>query len=208
MMIVIVKRHEERTMNGDARARMIESAVVMLATRGLQGTSFSEVLEHSGAPRGSVYHHFPGGKAELVTAAIAHASERALAVLEKKAGAPAREVTEAFLQMWRRILTGSKLEAGCAVLAVAVAADTPALRESAAAIFRSWRARLAELLFRGGMSQDRAERLAATLISACEGAVAVSRAEKDLQAFELTAAMLLEQVERPERPPRRAPRKP
>jgi AcrR family transcriptional regulator len=200
MMLVIVDivygdRHSaRRAMSGDARQRMIESAVVMLATRGLQGTSFTEVLEHSGAPRGSVYHHFPGGKTELVAAAIAHASERALAVLEKKAGTSAREVTAAFLQMWRNVLTASKLEAGCSVLAVAVAADTPELRESAAAIFRAWRARLTELLHRGGMDRSRARRFAATLISASEGAVAVSRAEKDLEPFELTAAMLLEEA--------------
>jgi TetR/AcrR family transcriptional regulator, lmrAB and yxaGH operons repressor len=191
-------------MSGDARRRMIESAVVMLATRGLQGTSFTEVLEHSGAPRGSVYHHFPGGKAELVAAAIAHASERALAFVEKKAGASALEVTAAFLEMWRRVLTASKLEAGCSVLAVAVAADTPALRESAAAVFRAWRARLGDLLQRGGLSEGHAKRFAATLISASEGAVAMSRAEKDLEAFELTAALLLEEVEHLARSKRRS----
>jgi hypothetical protein len=38
---------------------MVESAVTLLAMRGLQGTSFSDVLERSGAPRGSIYHHFP-----------------------------------------------------------------------------------------------------------------------------------------------------
>src|SRR6476620_8443879 len=105
-------------MSSDVRQRMIDSAIVMLATRGLQGTSFSELLEHSGAPRGSVYHHFPGGKTELVAAAVAHASARALAIIETKAGAPAREVTATFLQIWRNILTASKLEAGCSVLAV------------------------------------------------------------------------------------------
>jgi AcrR family transcriptional regulator len=195
---------EERS---DAKQRMIESAVVMLATRGLQGTSFTEVLEHSGAPRGSVYHHFPGGKAELVAAAIAHASERALAVVEKRAGASARELTAAFLQMWRSILTVSKLEAGCSVLAVAVAADTPELRESAANVFRAWRAHLADRLHRGGLSQADAKRFAATLISASEGAVAVSRAEKNLEAFELTAAQLLDEVERLQRGRRRPARR-
>jgi TetR/AcrR family transcriptional regulator, lmrAB and yxaGH operons repressor len=186
-------------MGSDVRQRMIDSAIVMLATRGLQGASFSELLEHSGAPRGSVYHHFPGGKAELVGAAIEHASARALTVVEKEAGAPARKVTATFLQVWRNVLTASKLEAGCSVLAVAVAAETPALRERAGTVFRAWRIRLAELLHRGGLTPARASRFAATLISASEGAVAVSRAEKSLEPFELTAAMLLEEVERLQR---------
>ena len=182
--------------NDDPKQRMIDSAIVMLATRGLQGTSFSEVLEHSGAPRGSVYHHFPGGKTELVAAAIDHASARALAFVEGDGEASAREITARFLQMWRKVLEASKLEAGCSVLAVGIAADTAELRERAGSVFRRWRTRLADLLHRGGLSPERAKRFAATLIAASEGAVAVSRAEKDLEAFDLTAAMLLEQVDR------------
>ena len=170
--------------------------MLMLATRGLQGTSFADVLEHSGAPRGSVYHHFPGGKTQLVSAAIEHASERALAFVDRaKAGSP-RELTAVFLQLWREVLTRSRLEAGCSVLAVAVAADTPELRESAANIFRSWRSHLAGLLEQGGLSKGDAARFAAILVSASEGAVALSRAEKSLEPFELTASMLLDQVER------------
>ena len=46
----------------EVRSRMVEGAVRLLARQGLQATSFSEVLELTGAPRGSVYHHFPGGK--------------------------------------------------------------------------------------------------------------------------------------------------
>src|SRR5437868_9939475 len=49
----------------DAGQKMIESAAVLFRERGVQGTSFADVLEHSGAPRGSIYHHFPGGKAQL-----------------------------------------------------------------------------------------------------------------------------------------------
>ncbi|HAM27085.1 MAG TPA: TetR/AcrR family transcriptional regulator, partial [Microbacteriaceae bacterium] len=45
---------------------MAEGAALLLAKHGLQGTSFSEVLELTGAPRGSVYHHFPNGKNQLI----------------------------------------------------------------------------------------------------------------------------------------------
>ena len=53
------------------------AAAVLLAKRGLQATSFSDVLERSGAPRGSIYHHFPEGKDELVDAAIGAGRRRA-----------------------------------------------------------------------------------------------------------------------------------
>jgi len=98
--------------------------------------------------------------------------------------------------MWREVLTRSKLEAGCSVLAVAVAADTPELREAAAAVFRHWREHLAQLLQQGGLKKADAARFASTLIAASEGAVALARAERSLEPFEHVAAQLLEQTDR------------
>lgn len=49
---------------GDVRARMVAGAARLLAEKGMEGTSFAEVLAATGAPRGSTYHHFPGGKTE------------------------------------------------------------------------------------------------------------------------------------------------
>jgi TetR/AcrR family transcriptional regulator, lmrAB and yxaGH operons repressor len=180
-------------MGGDAKERMVESAVALLASRGLQAASFSEVLEHSGAPRGSVYHHFPGGKGELVAAALALASARALTYLEARAGS-AEAVCAAFLQLWREVLGRSRLEAGCSVLAVAVAADTPELRDAAGAIFRSWREHLSALLHAGGLKRRDAGAFAALLIASCEGAVAMARAERSLEPFEEVAAALSAQL--------------
>ena len=108
MTTVIVK---ERCANvpSDARRKMIESAAVLLAIRGLQGTAFAEVLERSGAPRGSIYHHFPEGKDQLVDAAIELAGERPLRVLDAVEGAPPTEVTRYFLELWRQVLHRSNL---------------------------------------------------------------------------------------------------
>src|SRR5436190_18974231 len=171
----------------DSRQKMIQSAVVLLAMHGLDGTSFSDVVARSGAPRGSIYHHFPDGKEQLVQAAIALAGEQALRVLEPVDGRPPREVTEFFLGVWRAVLERSGLQAGCAVLAVTVATDSRALLDDAAAVFRAWRKRLAELYVTGGMTPAAAARFAATLVAATEGAVVVSRAEQSMEPFELVA---------------------
>lgn len=179
-------------MSSDARQKMIESAVTLLAIRGLQGTAFSDVLERSGAPRGSIYHHFPAGKDELVDAAIELAGERALRVLDAVEGAPPVEVTRYFLELWRQVLTRSNLRAGCAVLAVTVATDSPDLLDHAASVFRAWRGRLAELYVGAGVEPTAATRLAATLVAASEGAVVISRAERSLDPFEAVAAQLVE----------------
>src|SRR6185503_2023815 len=189
MTLVIVKGWER--MAGDTRRRMIESAVTLLAKRGLQATAFSDVIERSGAPRGSIYHHFPGGKDQLVDAAIDLAGERALRVLDAVDGRPPAEVTGYFIDLWRAVLVRSRLTAGCAVLAVTVATDSPALLDHAAGIFRAWRGRLAELYVTGGMPASAAARLAVTVIAATEGAVVVSRAEQSLEPFEEVAKALL-----------------
>jgi TetR/AcrR family transcriptional regulator, lmrAB and yxaGH operons repressor len=170
---------------------MIESTVRLLAMRGLQATAFSDVLAHSGAPRGSIYHHFPEGKEQLVDAALELAGERALRVLDTVAGQPPKAVTAHFLDVWREVLKRSGLRAGCAVLAVTVAADSPDLLDHAASIFRAWRRRLAELYVTAGMAEADAIRLATTLVAASEGAVVVSRAERSLEPFELVAQELL-----------------
>ena len=176
------------------RARMVASAVDLLARKGLQATSFSEVLERSGAPRGSVYHHFPGGKDQLIGSALDLAGEHAIELLDRKAGASAEEMTAWFLHIWREVLVRSNLEAGCAVLAVTVATDSPDLQAHAAGVFRSWRRRLAELLEQGGLRPRDAERFAATLVASSEGAVALARAERSLEPFDLVAELLLEQA--------------
>jgi TetR/AcrR family transcriptional regulator, lmrAB and yxaGH operons repressor len=191
MTAVIVK--EEFVARG-VRARMVASAADLLARRGLQATSLSEVLEQSGAPRGSVYHHFPDGKNQLIASALDLAGDRAIELLDRKAGAPANEVAAWFLHIWREVLIRSNFDAGCAVLAVTVAADSPELRDHAAGIFRTWRHRLAELLEQGGLDSRDAARFAATLIASSEGAVALSRAERSVEPFDLVAEQLLEQA--------------
>ena len=57
-------------MTDGAADRMVASAVKRWAMHGFQATSFSSVLKDSGAPRGSIYYHFPEGKDQLIAAAI------------------------------------------------------------------------------------------------------------------------------------------
>jgi TetR/AcrR family transcriptional repressor of lmrAB and yxaGH operons len=183
-----------RLPRGTVRARMVEGAVRLLATRGVEGTSFAEVLGATGAPRGSVYHHFPGGKPELLHAALDLASERGLAAMEATRGQPSEVVIERFLALWRGLLDWSRLSAGCAVVAVTVAANDDVLLDHAGTIFRTWTELLTELCAAGGMEWNSARQLAVTVIAATEGAVAMCRAERSKQPFEDTETVLLSLV--------------
>src|SRR5438132_13604059 len=60
----------------DSRSRMIHAAAELFCQRGYHATTFSDVVRESGAPRGSTYFHFPGGKQELAREPIARAGDQ------------------------------------------------------------------------------------------------------------------------------------
>jgi AcrR family transcriptional regulator len=181
-------------MAGETRQKMVEGAARLLAQNGLQETSFSEVLELTGAPRGSIYHHFPNGKDQLVAAAVDFAGSLAISLVNRSEGQTAQAVTANFLEIWRQTLLRSNYRVGCSVLAVTIATDSPDLLDHAAAVFRGWRVRLAELLTTGGLAETDAARFAALLIAGSEGAVVLSRAEQSMDPFELVAEELTARV--------------
>jgi TetR/AcrR family transcriptional repressor of lmrAB and yxaGH operons len=181
-------------MAGEVRDRMIAGAMALLARRGLSGASFSDVLSATGAPRGSLYHHFPNGKGELVAAAIERAGLVLSEAMAPVAGGSAEAVVERFLAIWRTVLTRSDCEAGCAVMAVAAAPESPDMLAQAAGVFRAWNRQLTDLLGRGGMPAVEASGFAVMMIASVEGAVALSRAERSLEPFEVVARQLVRQA--------------
>ena len=80
IIIIYDGRHSQAEfMKQDSQEQMIEGALSLLAKQGLQATSFSEVLKLTKAPRGSIYHHFPGGKDQLVAEALRLSEKRTAA---------------------------------------------------------------------------------------------------------------------------------
>src|ERR1700712_2529004 len=104
----------------DSRTKMIESAAALIGTRGVNAASFSEVLDASGAPRGSIYHHFPEGKSQLAAEAVRWTSGRVLAFQGAYDGTTPEGVMDRFVGMWRRVVESSHGQAGCVVAGVAI----------------------------------------------------------------------------------------
>jgi len=183
----------------NSRDRMIVSAALLLREKGLTGTSFGDVIDHSGAPRGSIYHHFPDGKSQLVEEAVQYAGSY---VAESIESAGTIEALRGFTKAWRKTLERSDFRAGCPVVAVAVEAhnEAPRLAGAAADAFTLWQEALASLLERSGVERARARRLATTTVAAIEGAVVICRAQHDIQPLDDVSAeletMLLTALER------------
>lgn len=167
----------------DARQKMIESASVLFRERGVHGTSFADVLAHSGAPRGSVYHHFKGGKTQIAEEALRWTGDVMLAgitaVLDEHEPVAA---IEAWCDTWGAVLRESDYAAGCSfVSAVQDGEHEPTARAVAGAVFSDWEDAIASALRGHGAPEERAVPLATLVISAVEGAVVVSRARRSLE---------------------------
>ncbi|MFD6248619.1 TetR/AcrR family transcriptional regulator [Streptomyces roseolus] len=175
----------------ESRDRMILSAAALLREYGTSATSIDRVLAHSGAPRGSVYHHFPGGRAQLIDEAVALAGDFVAGLIDAamQADDPV-EAVDAFFVLWRDRLVESGFRAGCPIVAVAVETndDAPQLARSAAAVFARWQEALAGLLVRHGLAEERSRQLGAFIIAAVEGAVIMCRAEQSTAPIEAAAA--------------------
>lgn len=173
------------------REEMIRGAAELLATRGVQGTSFADVLAHTGAPRGSIYHHFPGGKDELVQAAARSVGEGVVMLLDLLDAPSPAKVVDAFVDGWRSVLVSGEFESGCAVAATCLgSSEADALRTLAGEIFASWQQALSRAFVRSGATRRQADDLAVVCLAAVEGGLVLGRAAHDDQIFEVLKRQL------------------
>ena len=180
-------------MTSDSRERMVRSAASLIRTRGVNATSFSEVLADSGAPRGSIYHHFPEGKQQLAENAIRWTSERVLARLRAGAAATPSDVLKRFIDLWRQVVLTSRGTAGCVVAGVAIDTDAGETGriDLVRSTFRSWTALLAEQLKAVGVPAGRAAPIALATLAGMEGALILCRAEGNAKPLDTVAEELL-----------------
>ncbi|MGH2555433.1 MAG: TetR/AcrR family transcriptional regulator [Actinomycetota bacterium] len=180
-------------MRTDARERMIASAIWLFRQHGYEGTGFRDVIEHSGAPRGSIYHHFPGGKSELGVEAVRWAGEFLNRLLgEVLASEGPTEGLGTFIRWWTDYVESRGFRAGCPVVGVAVASrpEAPELAEAATTAFKLWERTLAAAFHGHGLGMARSRDLASLVVGALEGATIMSRASRTTEPLERVAREL------------------
>jgi AcrR family transcriptional regulator len=165
------------------RERMLVSTALLIRERGAHSTAMSDVLEHSGAPRGSAYHYFPGGRTQLLCEAVDYAAEFTAATIAGAQDAVA--AVDVVFGGFRELLVSTDHRAGCPVVAVAVEADNEPVVARAAAAFRRWADLVAQRLIADGATVAEAEELAMLLMTSLEGAIVVARATRDVKPLDL-----------------------
>ena len=179
-------------MSNESRSKMVRSAASLIRTRGVNATSFSDILADSGAPRGSIYHHFPQGKDQLAGDAIRWTSERVLAYQRACPATTPSGVLEWFIDLWRRVVIASGGAAGCVVAGVAIDTmpDAQDVMSLVRGTFPSWIDLLAGQLKATGVPARQARSVAVATLAAMEGALILCRAERSVRPLDTVAAQL------------------
>lgn len=177
----------------ETKQRMVEAAALSLRRRGLAATSFTGVLAASGAARGAIYHHFPGGKDDLVEHAVAWTGQRVRAEFADIDADDPDAVLDAFVNLIRPVVAQAAGGASCAVAAVTVesAPSQVALTAAVSEAFRSWTDALEAQLRRVGVESADAFATAQLMIAFLEGSLVVARATGEVHRFEESASALL-----------------
>ncbi|MGH3724247.1 MAG: TetR/AcrR family transcriptional regulator [Mycobacterium sp.] len=182
------------------RERMVVSAALLIRERGAHATAISDVLEHSGAPRGSAYHYFPGGRTQLLSEAVDLAGDYIAAMIESKPSVA--DGLDMLVASYRKQLMRSDFRAGCPVVAVAVEAGDPEspasnqrLIERSADVFRRWIGLIADKLVAAGVARKRADELAMLAMTSLEGAIIVARSTRDIAPIDVVHKQLRTLIE-------------
>ena len=170
-------------MSPHTRDRIIAATNELFRRKGYTATSLAEIGHTANATTGSIYHFFPGGKADLARAVIIETGGAYLELFELvTAGAPdPGSAVETFFDGAAATLEESGYIDVCPIGTVAreVASTNPELREAADQVFNTWVAALAERLAGSGAPDHDATGLATAVIGMLEGGFVLARARQD-----------------------------
>jgi TetR/AcrR family transcriptional regulator, lmrAB and yxaGH operons repressor len=180
----------KRYMSESTREHMIETTASLVHRRGFYGTSLNEILTESGAPRGSLYYHFPGGKEELVLEATRQGVASVTQVLkETLADSPdPADGVRAFVDAAAHQLRDSGFVFGCPVAPIILdSPESSALANICQEALEEWQQVLVEGLGSAGIERGRAESLATMIVCGLEGGLILARARRDTASLDAVA---------------------
>ncbi len=182
-----------RKSRSDSRERMLRATAELMRKQGYYGTGINDIIKHSGAPKGSLYFHFPEGKRQLAREALIRAAKEqrdamaARAMAKKDAG----EALKAVLEMLAEEMVASNFEEGCPIAPVALGlAGEEELRIVCAESFRSWEEIIALRLTIAGRAENEARDLAIFVLSSVEGAMLLARTQRSTRPLEVVGSQL------------------
>jgi TetR/AcrR family transcriptional regulator, lmrAB and yxaGH operons repressor len=177
------------------RDNLVNTAMRLFRRQGYASTGLQQILAESGAPRGSLYHYFPGGKEALGAAAVERAGELIAAMLSELAarhpGDPAAFVS-GYCATMARWMEESAFQSGCPV-ATTILETVPqsaSITGVASAVLDRWTDIIAGVFLTSTGAPDEARRRAQCVVAAMEGALILARVRQSAAPIlEIAAAM-------------------
>jgi AcrR family transcriptional regulator len=163
------------------------------------GTGVKQIVAEAGAPFGSIYHFFPGGKQELGAETIRHSGRLYGLLLGEYAGPEVELVAgiRAFFEGAAETLRETDYADACPIATVAleVSSTNEALRGACADVFEGWIAGGTERFVAEGIPRERSRELVIQMIAALEGAFVLSRALRSTEPLERAGAMVVASIQ-------------
>lgn len=173
------------------RERLIRTTGQLLRSHGYYGTGLDEILKDSDAPKGSLYHYFPGGKRQLASEAVRYMAGRMAKrmVDDLSLTADPIEGLRLFLAGRAKDLEASGFKSGCPIATVTLetASEHSDLCGVCSQSFDGLKQILHEHLSRAGFGQERANSLATLFLASWEGALILSRAHRNTKPLDIVA---------------------
>lgn len=167
-------------MGTDTRERILESSGELFRRQGYMGTGVKRIIEEAGAPFGSLYHFFPGGKAELGAETIRRSGALYGLLFVEYVGPDVDLVSgvRAFFEGAAETLVETDYADACPIATVAleVSSTNDELRKACADVFDAWIAGGLERFAMAGIDRDHARVLVIQMLAGLEGAFVLSRA--------------------------------
>ena len=176
------------------RQPIVNTALTLFRRQGYSRTGLNEIVDVSGAPKGSLYHYFPLGKSSIAVAAVTEAGRRIAATLTKLAGEcrSTGELVRRHAELLAGWMRASGFRDGCPITTVLLelAPGDRDVTEAGRTAYRTRLAILADKLVADGFPKARADALAVLCTSALQGALIQARVERSGRALEITAIEL------------------
>ncbi|MGI5489497.1 TetR/AcrR family transcriptional regulator [Microtetraspora malaysiensis] len=182
----------DRGTNKDTRGRIMDASGGLFRRNGYTGTGLKQIATAAGAPFGSIYHFFPGGKEQLGAEVIRWSGEMYLRLFETAMDAAPDVVTGVhnFFAGAAETLRETDYADACPIAAVAleVASTNEPLRQATAEVFTGWIAAGTEHLVTSGLSRETGRTLMISMLAGLEGAFVLSRALRSTEPVEVAGA--------------------
>ena len=166
---------------------LIDQLSRVISQHGYEAASLQLLSEASGLKRASLYHRFPGGKPEILDAALARAEERFDEMLAPAnvAGDPTRRAKQIAKEIDRYYDGGQE---SCLIVALSLAG--PERKAKAQPCLTAWTQAFARISSDAGVGAKEARERADELVAQIEGALVISAATGNRVPFERAVARL------------------